>query len=61
MELILDEVRVRVSSWVMQACCSSDIYGLLSPYFCLSFNVLKFTMVFMMCWKDEMGFKLTQS
>ena len=26
----------------MQASCSSDIYGLFSPYFCLSFNVLKF-------------------
>ena len=61
MELILDEVRVRVSSWVMQAFCSSDVYGLFSPCLCLSFNVLKFIMVFMICWKDEMRFKLTQS
>jgi len=56
----LDEARVRVSSWpcnLLVQVLFSDCFIL----FCLSLNILKFVMVFMVCGKDGSEFKLTQS
>ena len=47
MELKLDEARVRVSSWSCKASCLSDVYCIFYPCLCLSLDILKFVMLFM--------------